>query len=272
MVSKREHASARLRWLRDQTPPLPAPQHWMEKFADTRRRQAEQIVREHAHEHLGPEVFTGQERADLAAWLTRIGDWWTPQSTLAALDDLVAGLDLDAVLRICTSEGFELVAETDRDGDRFVFLLDSDGLLAVVYLARGKAAPPEPWSLTLYGNRLIEDIGLATLHPIQDLDRHDVLSDGRWIVGGSIRWHLRYASSTNGSFRASLALLRAASDPITPWQHPAITTWIGPDAPHGMINAPHEDIVRVARAHTRDTLAQLPDHVRAVLGPRPMPV
>ncbi|MGW4527853.1 hypothetical protein [Amycolatopsis sp. NPDC004378] len=275
MVDRREHAIAWVRWLRDQTPPLPVldPQDWMGQLAADRRQAAEKAVRESIAEltqdRIGPEVISGSERVELAAWLTRITRWWTPQETLAALDDLVAGLALDEILCICRSEGFAQVAETERDGDRFVWLLDDDGLLGLVYLARDRTGPPQPWSLTVYGNRMVEDPGLWIWNA-GCMSKHEVLPDGRWIVVGDRRWHLRYPSSSGGSFRAALAMLRATTSPITPWQYPAIKTWIGPDSPHGMIGAPRDEIARTARGHTRDALAELPDHVRAVLGAHPM--
>ena len=233
------------------------------------RRLAERSVRDEVLAESELAVITGPERADLAAWLVRVGGWWTPQEALAGLDDLVAGLDVAGVLRVCASEGFAQVGEHERHGDRYVFLLAPDGLFGVVYLARHRTGP-RPWSLTIFGNRLVQDTGLFTACPANTLHQHEVLLDGRWIAAGSLRWHLSSPHYGRGSLRAALAALRATSTAINPWQYAAVTTWIGPDTPHGMDDQPHDEITRAARTRTRNLLAHLPEPVRAVLGPQPM--
>ncbi|ASR39909.1 hypothetical protein BAY61_32005 (plasmid) [Prauserella marina] len=244
--------------------------------AEVRSQSGEIHLEKFLHESrygTGLEVITGPERLEVDAWLGRVMGWTTPRHVLTALDDLVAGLDLDSIVRICREEGLDTVAETQRAGDedKFVWLFSADdGLLGVVELHGERDESARPWSLSLYGNWLVDDLywwGRVGGRSYQC----DAWGDGRKIMAGGPRWHLRSAfGSGAGSFRVTLALLRAIATPITPWQWPAIGGWIGPDTPRGMSGTSAEDIAHTARAHTREALDALPRHVYDVLGPRLM--
>src|SRR5205807_292416 len=126
-------------------------------LAERRQAQAQDAVTSAPLWDGRPEVITGADRLPVAAWLAVMGGWWTSQESLHALDDLVAGLPLDDVLRVVGEEGFTQVGERDYQDDLQVFLLDEDGLLAEVFAPREGTGTPTPWSLTIYGNREILD-------------------------------------------------------------------------------------------------------------------
>ncbi|MFD9964889.1 hypothetical protein [Amycolatopsis sp. NPDC058986] len=293
-LSRRVRALARMRWLRDQVP-LPEPGEDRADLAATQRRLAQMLARDEAwgqapeetggarvavwrddavgpgREDAGVKVVDGLERRDLMAWLAGMSGWFTPQSALAALDDLVAGIELDQLLRICAEEGLEQVADvTDLVGDRYVFLLgEQDGLLGVVYVTEGYSGTVQPWSLTLHGNAVVDDFGVFGCSAVR-MQHCGWLPDSRSVIGGECRWHLHSARYSAGSLRVALAVLRASSIAIVPWRYPAVRTWFGPDAPRALVGDDSDATVAVSRANTAAMLEALPTRVHTVLGPRLM--
>ncbi|WP_284741709.1 hypothetical protein [Amycolatopsis sp. RTGN1] len=269
LSSDQERALGRLRELR-RLAPDPAPTAYFSlwgELAQERRRaeidQAERLARNGLG--FGDQIVSGEERVQLASWLAAMTGWWTTQEPLATLDDLVAELPADEVVRICGEEGLALIGEREHHGDRQLFLVDEGGLLAELFLERSLPGNPEPWSLTIYGNVEIVDPVLLVL--AARTWSWTTESDGRRLAAGSRGWHLRNSIATGGSLRAALAAMRASTRPVLPWKIPPITGWLGPDSPRGLEKQPHEKIALAARADTRAALDTLPEYVRAKLGP-----
>uniref|UniRef100_UPI003F497798 hypothetical protein n=1 Tax=Amycolatopsis sp. CA-293810 TaxID=3239926 RepID=UPI003F497798 len=270
MSADREQALERLRHLRTLAPTPatpPAGTQYGRTGVERRAGAAAHVTQlvDDRYVPFGTEVLTGTERRDTMVWLSGVNYWWTTQDELRALDDLTARLPLEEVLRICAEEGFSVVGDREIMGDRHIFLLSEDGLLAEVFLEQGLAGDHRPWSLTIYGNLAVEDFLLFTQsHGEMHLE---TAPDGRRIATGRLRWNLRYTGK-NGSFRATMAVLRASCQVVTPWEFAPITSWLGGDAPRGMAAHPSDEIARVARANTRAALDNLPHQVRDLLGPQ----
>jgi hypothetical protein len=266
-----QDALQRLLDLRARTPELRQHDDMLVRTRAEYRRNAEASARQAASQNDGTEVLSGADRADLAAWIASMSGYWTEQHQLEALDDFVVDLPYQDVLRILGEEGFTAIGTTDVPEHHHIdYLLDDDGLFAVLYSEYSTLRPgPRPNILRVFGNVEVIDMGLWRS---AWFSREMILvewPDGRLYSGDVVFCFPRgnLGSSIDGSFRVQLALLRAATHVVTPWQAPAITTWLGPDSPPGMIDSPREEIVRVSRSNTREALLQLPEHVHARLGP-----
>jgi hypothetical protein len=262
----------RIRHLREQIPPPgPASRHGLlDRVRENTRPYAARGGHELAVETVAEmpltAVTSADERAELAGWVAEMTGWWTATESLHALDDLVAGLPLEEVSRICGEEGLHRVADWEDHGDLEVFVASDDGLLGALFVPADSGGPA-PWELRIFFNAEIADFAWFP-RPAGTFRR----VDGRRLATGSYGFHLRHASGAGRSLRVTLAALRASSRILTPWELPVYLS-LGPEMPRGMEHytdtAPeHAAALDQARMATnRAALDQLPAELRARYGP-----